>query len=393
MNKKYFGYTLIFLGLVLFLSVLYINAGHRNTVRPFSNYTLLSSSWENYKQHFINQDGRVIDYSQQDITTSEGQSYALLRAVYIDDKVTFDQVWKWTKDNMGRSNDNLLGWRWGLRNDKQYGFMENGGDNSASDADTDIALALIFAGKRWGDENYINEAKLILNDIWNIETSTANNRRYLIAGNWSKNQDYLIINPSYFAPYAWRIFSTVDTDHDWSSLIDPAYNLLERSGQDKLDKDKGVGLPPNWLMINRIDGSIGPTNNGELNTDYGFDAIRIPWKIALDYQWNNDKRAYDYLINSFGQLAERYRRDNKLPIIISHNGSVVQDQENPVMYATAIGYFLIADKDLAKTVYEEKIIKLYSNDANMFNPNLPYYEQNWLWFGAALYNEQLKPFQ
>ena len=138
----------------------------------------------------------MVDPSQDNITTSEGQSYALLRAVWIDDKPTFDTVWKWTKTTLQRPHDHLFGWKWGQRPDKSYGFIQNGGDNSATDADSDIALALILASRRWNDASYQRDAMPLLKDLWDVETDVAAGKRYLIAGNWAQNQQELIINPT-----------------------------------------------------------------------------------------------------------------------------------------------------------------------------------------------------
>src|SRR5437016_10118896 len=44
---------------------------------------VLTNSWTAYKQQFIQQDGRVIDWMSEGNTTSEGQSYAMLRAVWM----------------------------------------------------------------------------------------------------------------------------------------------------------------------------------------------------------------------------------------------------------------------------------------------------------------------
>lgn len=389
MNRKVVGYFLIGAGVIMFVSIFYFNSKYKNITRPFSPYTLLTSSWEKYKNKFINKDGRVVDYSSQDITTSEGQSYALLRAVFVDDKPTFDLVWKWTSENLKRPNDNLLGWRWGLIGNREYGFMPNGGDNSASDADSDTALALILASRRWRDPTYKEDAIKILNDMWALETDTANSKRYLIAGNWAKNSSELIINPSYLAPYAWRIFAIEDTKHDWQSLITPAYDLLQNSGTASLDKNQGSGLPPDWVAVNKATGNMGPANINGLNSNYSFDAIRVPWRIALDYQWNSNDVAKQYLLKSFKTLDEIYTTNNQLPSSLSHDGTVTDSKESPAMYATAIGYFMVANPGAALDIYQNKIIRLYSNDTNTFNDNLPYYEQNWLWFGVALFNKFL----
>lgn len=388
-TMKSLGIVTIFISITVLALVLYLFGGFNNKTRPYSSYTLLSSSWEKYKDQFINQDGRVIDYSQGDITTSEGQSYAMLRAVWIDDKEAFDQIWKWTKENLKRPNDNLFGWRWGLRGDNTYGFLENGGENSASDADSDIALALILARFRWNQDSYEQESKVILKDMWEIETFKIGDKRYLGAGNWSNTTDGVVINPSYFAPYAWRIFAKVDPEHDWNLLLDPAYELLSLSGTENLDKELAVGLPPDWVMSDPQTGSLEAVNNENLTTNYAYDATRIPWRIALDHVWFDDPRAADYLSKHFNYLSDYYAKEGKLVNTYAHDGTPLSDVENPVTYATALGYLLITDQNLAEKIYQDKVIRLYSNDDSSFRNDLPYYEQNWLWFGVALMNNQL----
>lgn len=392
--RKLIAYILILISILIIAYVFYMNSQYKGITREFSSYTLLSSSWQLYKNKFINKDGRVIDYSQNDITTSEGQSYAMLRAIWIDDKETFDRVWKWTKENLKRPNDNLLGWRWGERTDKTFGFMPEGGDNSASDADQDIALALIFASSRWNEPTYTDEAKKILQDLWEINTAEVNNKRYLLAGNWAQNNKELVINPSYFAPYAWRIFAVVDTEHDWNSLISPAYTLLIDSGEVPLDKEKGVGLPPDWLVIEKQTGAFKPpVNLGSFSTNYSFDALRIPWRIALDVKWNKDQKAQEALNKICKPLEQYYTEDKLLVNTYTHDGIKVNMDENPAMYAASLGCFIQTNQKIAQDIYQNKIVKLYANDTNTFRDDITYYDQNWLWFGAALYNNYLIPYE
>ena len=57
-------------------------------------------AWQTFKSNFISQDGRVIDLgSEQKVTTSEGQSYALFFAVVANDKAMFDLVLDWTQEH------------------------------------------------------------------------------------------------------------------------------------------------------------------------------------------------------------------------------------------------------------------------------------------------------
>lgn len=389
--RRYLGFLLLALGVGITLGVFYTRSSYSKKIRTFSPYTLLTSSWEKYKIRFINKDGRVIDYSQNGITTSEGQSYAMLQAVWIDDKETFDLVWKWTKDTLKRPNDNLFGWRWGNITKDKYGLLPNGGDNTASDADNDIALALVLAAKRWNNPKYLDDAKPIISDIWKIEVNSAGGNNYMTAGNWAAGGDKIIVNPSYFSPYAWRLFSQVDIKNNWMSLIDPAYALLNKSSQMNLDKSNFVGLPPDWIAVYKNDGRAEATGMPGLSTNYGYDAMRIPFRIAIDYLWNKESKAKGYL-SSLSFLKNYYQNNAKLIGTFGHDGQVVSDNENPAMYATSLGYFTVMDPVAADRIYQDKIVQLYSNDTNSFKDDLPYYEENWLWFGTALYLHYLIQF-
>ncbi|MGE5042498.1 MAG: glycosyl hydrolase family 8 [Candidatus Levyibacteriota bacterium] len=388
--KNIFGYFLIFISVVLLAYAVYTTTQVTKKNQTFSSYTFLTSSWEKYRDQFINKDGRVIDYSQGGITTSEAQSYAMLRAVFIGDKTTFDSVWNWTKNDMKRPHDNLFGWRWGKTTKGGYGFETQNDMNSAADADSDIALALILAAHRWNVPGYLDSAKQILKDFWTIEVGQANGKNYVIAGNWAKVNGNLIINPSYFSPYAYRIFAAVDKKHDWNSLISPGYGLLNHASQNILDKQTSTGLPPDWIAVASSSGQMAATNIPNLTTNYGYEAVRIPWRVALDYQWNSSPDAINYLRNSFTYLTNLYKQNSKLGAIYSHDGSELNGTESPTMYATSLAYLMVENPALAKKMYQEKILTLYSNDTNSFNSQLPYYEQNWLWLGAALYNKALK---
>ncbi len=70
----------------------------------------LKESWDIYRDHFIQSDGRVIDH-RIGISTSEGQSYAMLRAVMLRDKEWFDKSYTWAKDNLQVRDDKLFAWK------------------------------------------------------------------------------------------------------------------------------------------------------------------------------------------------------------------------------------------------------------------------------------------
>src|SRR5215470_15657243 len=118
---------------------------------------ILKESWHAYVQRFIQQDGRVIDHSAGAISTSEGQSYAMLRAVWIGDRETFDKTFNWAVNNLnsGIRMDHLWAWKWGKDAKGKWGVLDKA---FASDADQDAALALILASRVWREEKYADQA-------------------------------------------------------------------------------------------------------------------------------------------------------------------------------------------------------------------------------------------
>src|SRR5207253_583920 len=154
----------------------------------------------------------------------------------------------------------LFSWLYSKNADGTYSVNESiGGNVTASDADIDIALSLIFASKRWNDPSYSDAAKGIIGDIWKNEVIIINNKPYLLSNNIEKNlnKDDLIVNPSYFAPYAFKIFKQYDPQDDWNALVDNSYTVLNNSMNMQLDKNSTVNLPPNWIIINRKTAAIG----------------------------------------------------------------------------------------------------------------------------------------
>ena len=150
-------------------------ANSTNTRRP--TIRCWSRTWETYKAQFIDT-GRVITSPTSLRSTSEGQSYGLQRAVYMNDRAAFAQIWDWTHANLQR-DDALFSWRWGKRDDGTRGIIDS---NSAADADQDIALALLFAAKRWKMPAYEDAAREIIGGIWDHETVTVAGRRVPVAG-------------------------------------------------------------------------------------------------------------------------------------------------------------------------------------------------------------------
>src|SRR6202165_1049809 len=74
--------------------------------------TLLKDGWRQYKDRFVKSEGRVVDNAKGGISHSEGQGYAMLIAERLDDRPTFEAIWKWTQNNSLVRGDSLAAWGW-----------------------------------------------------------------------------------------------------------------------------------------------------------------------------------------------------------------------------------------------------------------------------------------
>jgi endoglucanase len=355
--------------------------------------TLLKETWPSYKRDFVTKDGQVLDYdgrgrhdrdsSGHQRTTSEGQSYAMLRAVWMGDRREFQLLWSWTQRHLQVRSDHLFAW---LATRDSDGPWHLEGTSAASDADEDIALALIFAGHRWRSPAYLSAARLVLAGIWQSEVTTLGGRHILTAGDWAPaDQTRVVVNPSYFAPYAYRVFAGEDRAHPWAELVGTSYAALDRCTRASLGESRSSGLPPNWCVLNRRTGAAHPFA-ARAATDYGYDAFRVMWRVGLDRLWFGSQDARRYLFSS-GYLREQWSRQGWLAAQYRHDGATADGGwEDPTIYGGDIGNFMATDPNAAASVLQNKLVNSFRRDggAAYWGDRWSYYQQNWVWFGVAM---------
>ncbi len=345
-----------------------------------SNRELLVESWDSYRRRFIQRDGRVIDYEASDRSTSEGQAYAMLRAVLIDDAATFALTLNWGENNLrrledGKPVDNLWAWKWGRTGDGSWGPIDK---NFASDADIDAITALIFASRRWNRPEYLKLAKTKLQDLWEYSTVVGQNKRYLLPGPkaaFIRDSSIFILNPSYFAPYAFRLFAQVDLERDWLSLVDTSYEVLEDSTQ-----LSAVNLPSDWVALNAETGEYQPLPaDSPIKSVYSFDAYRVWWRIALDASWFNSSRARSYLEQNIQHPLKLWREQSSIPARINLEGEALVNYEATSQYAMLYAASMLIDPELAQELLEKKLLPQYQQE--VWDDNEAYYTQNLAWLG------------
>lgn len=361
---------------------------------------VLFASWESCRRQFISPEGRVLPPEQAGGAISEAQAYALLRAGWAGDEGTFGIIYAWTKKNLARP-DHLLSWRWGRRADGSWGVADA---HTASDGDLDYALALVLAGRRgWkppsGLPDYLTEAREVLAAILEKEmVALPEGTLVLTPGDWHEAASPYLLNPSYFSPAAYRLFSQIGTGPEgavlepvaWRRLHQDTYQLLSHFNQG-LGETPGAGLVPDWCRVDAA-GHLTPAPGRD--TNFGWEAVRLPWRLALDHLWFGEPRAAQLLGRRFLPFfKQEWQAHGRLAAVYHLNGAPAAEFESPVLYAGVLAAALTAgDRDFARLL-AEKILDFYhekDRQAYFVAPD-NYYANNWAWLGLALYAGWVKP--
>lgn len=229
---------------------------------------------------------------------SEGIGYGMLMMVYFSDNTTsyqtqFDKLWAFYK--AGVNEHGLMNWSFGGLN------PSNNKANAATDAEMDVAAALIMASYQFGDEKYLTEARTLLKNVKQYEFEE--NGLHKPGDAWNDKK-----NPSYIAPAYYRLFAKVDTENAtfWNTTaMDANYALLEANSA-----EYSTGLFDNW----------SDSKGKGLDGNYGYDAARTPWRLAQDFYWFDESKAKTMLDKLGTWVSSKAAKDIRGNI--NRNGSV-----------------------------------------------------------------------
>jgi endo-1,4-beta-D-glucanase Y len=235
------------------------------------------ATYDSWKSRFLEDCGGGlwrVKWSTATLTVSEGIGYGMLLTVAHDEQPIFDGLWQYYKNN--RDGAGLMNW--------QRSGCEGApaGNNAATDADLDTAMALVMASHRWSATPYLADAQALIGAIQAHETVIADDGLAILRpGDVFGGQSCL--NFSYFAPGYYRAFAQVEgTDAAfWNKLADDTYTVLGRAA------NTTTGLVPNWCDEQGQSTPAGPDGcaNYTFADEYGSDAARTPWRIATDFVW------------------------------------------------------------------------------------------------------------
>ncbi len=310
-----------------------------------------------------------VKFDDPNFTVSEGIAYGMLLAAYANDKELLDGLWKYYKSH--RNANGVMHW-------KIKGCDTVDGQNGATDAELDVAIALIVAGKRFGNSgeiNYDNDAKELIAAMkqHEIEAGTF----VLKPGDaWGGSDN---TNPSYFAPGYFRVYGEFTNDVQfWNNVTQKSYAVLNAN----LSVNNAVDcLVSDWC---KADGSYSDIVPWAFNSGKSFyyDAARTPWRIATDFLWYGKAEASDYL-KKCENFVNRVGGLNNIKAGYHQDGTSVHNFNDPVFTGSFASALLVVNnqttvdnayattKNLTSTQYFAttlRVLYMFTLSGNLFNP-------------------------
>lgn len=337
------------------------------------------TDWHAFKQRFIQDDGRVIDLSFDQRSTSEGQGYGLFFALVANDRATFERLLQWTQLNLaGRSlGETLPAWHWGRLDDGGWGTVDR---NAAADGDLWIAHALIEAGRLWDNAEYSTLGRRLLDTVARQETVVAGKTGALLLPGplgFVLDGERYRIDPSYIPPFQFRLFQTIDPDGPWGDILE---NYLRQS-----EAWFPAGVAPDTLVVDRDDRAFPDT---EREPRGSYDAIRV-------YLWAGmsgaDCRRQLAILAPFAELI----RNKGVPPekVDPASGKPVANEWAPIGFSAAVLPYL---KALGETSLAEAQLKRLRRDrskahllrrSNYYDEALVLFGKGW-WDGRYRFDAQ-----
>lgn len=328
----------------------------------------LRESWDAYKRIYIRTEGNVVDPDRGGgETTSEGQGYAMLRAAWMHDEQSFVRTFDWTEQHLRRS-DGLYSWLWTPAAGGKVADV-----NTASDADQEIALALVIGSRVFGDHKLLDRGRQLLRAIREHERVDMDGGWFPAAGNWAVAER--IVNLSYFVPYAYPYFARADPDGRWDSVTETGYRLIINT----LERPSARLIPDFMTVTPKAEPAPLPEGS-RLSRDFSSDAMRIYWRVAVDCRLHKRSRA---CADPLGvrQLTTMLARDGAFFTKYSIEGMPVERVESASFYGAALPFLLLFAPASGDAVRANHL----SGPAldSILTAQNRYFDANWMWFGLA----------
>jgi endoglucanase len=334
--------------------------------------------WDAYAQKFLDGQGRVIDHTGQDRTTTEGEAYAMFFALVANDRERFDKLLQWTTDNLAQGDltARLPAWSWGKADDGSWRVLDS---HPAADADLWMAYALCEAGRLWHTPRYEKLGELMAARVAQQEIVTVPGVGTMLlpgAEGFHPDAQTWFVNPSYMPPPLLAYFARRTPLSPWREVQKNLPAVLHTDG----------GFVMDWVSAGSgaVRGSVNPAKlvkGPSTETPSGsYDAIRAYlWIGMADPKTEGVKEA----MAQIGGMAAYLRRNVVPPLQVDASGKVLS-ADAPVGFSAAVIPYLEARgmKAEART-QSDRLVALRDDKTGLYGREPAYYDQNLVLFSVG----------
>lgn len=337
--------------------------------------------WESYNRSIIDPQGRVIDHSAQDHTTSEGQAYAMFFALVANDRARFDRILHWTEINLasGDLSQHLPAWLWGKSPDGQWKPLD---PHPASDADLWMAYTLLEAGRLWHDARYQKLGLAMGAQIAQLEvTYVPGLGTTMLPGPYGFHPDNStwVLNPSYLQPSLLARMAVLMPNGPWGAVLGSLDTILAQGSGAGWAMDwvsAGDGVHPSATANQYAEGNGGAMPIG------AFEAIRVYLWLGLA---DPDTSGVKSMLSHVPAMANYLSNHLTPPQQVDATGKIVNADGPPGFSAAVAPYLRAVGKGFQArtqmdrlTLFRSDATGLYGSTANYYDQNLALFATGWM---------------
>ncbi len=328
--------------------------------------------------------------------TSEGHGYGMIITVLMSEQIpsahaTYDSLCRFYLAHLSHFSSDLDdATNKVIPNKYPYLMIDasNSSDGgSATDGDMDIAYSLICASAKWGNNGALPYTTMANNLLSAIKDQEINSKtKTVLLGNTSKNErnkkgynGYNDMRASDFIPSHLHLFKAFDVNYSWEEVINACYSTIEFM-QHKYSPN--AGLVPDFIRdvqkpvpMDKQTAIKADLSDEDTPSSFGYNACRVPWRIATDYLIYGDARS-KHIVQKLNSFMKEKTKNNPDLIVEGYklNGNELRDKSNSLLFVAPLAVAAMAED--ATPSNQEWLNKLWMNVTNQPMEDKSYFKSS-----------------
>jgi endoglucanase len=343
--------------------------------------------WNQYAQRFVDGQGRVIDRTRQDRTTSEGQAYAMFFSLVANDRTRFASLLNWTEANLAGGDLTLRcpAWSWGKSADGSWKILDA---NPATDADLWMAYSLLEAGRLWHEPRYDKLGRIIAARVAQQESVLVPGLGITLAPGpqgFHPDDKTWLLNPSYLPIPVLVRFANAMPAGPWNKVLGSLRVLLRRGS--------GNGFAMDWVAAGAdgVHPSVTPEQRASINKGTvpigSYDAIRVYLWLGIADPLTPGLHS---MLASVPGMAASLKQNAVPPLLVDDTGKVLDANGTTGFSAAVVPYLEALHLNQQATAQLDRLIATRDTSSGLYGRGEAYYDQNLALFATGWKERQYR---